>query len=128
MTALKIKKLLRKLPDWLVQCLNKEVVQTMNESGYYPDFQQFVKFINTESNVACHPVSSLHALYNGNTSINKPKAKVLATAVTDANSSAAPERKCEYCHENGHLIFKCKQFLEQTVDKGEILSRAITYA
>ncbi|XP_060575232.1 uncharacterized protein LOC132732747 [Ruditapes philippinarum] len=56
------RKLLVKLPEWVVTRWNRSVVQWKDRFGSFPPFSEFVKFIASEAKVACDPVTSLQSL------------------------------------------------------------------
>ena len=56
------RKLLMKLPDWLVVKWSRKVVQWRREWGTFPSFSIFTDFVKEEAIVACDSVSSLQYL------------------------------------------------------------------
>ncbi len=62
------RRLLSKLPDWAAARWNHKVTQTPDDTGNYPGFEEFVKYVRKEARVACNPISSLHALKGAETS------------------------------------------------------------
>lgn len=56
------RKLLPKLPAWLVTRWNRTVVQWKEEKSLFPPFEEFVKFVVKEARIACDPVTSLQSL------------------------------------------------------------------
>lgn len=56
------RKLLVKLPEWVVTRWNRSVVQWKGKFSSFPPFSDFVKFIANEAKVACDPVTSLQSL------------------------------------------------------------------
>ncbi len=55
-------KLLHKLPDWISARWNRQVTKTLMEGGEFPSFSAFASFLSLEAEVACNPVTSIHAL------------------------------------------------------------------
>jgi len=64
-------KRIQKLPDWLAARWNRHVTITLIESREFPTFEDFTKFMSLEAEIACNPVTSLHALYSSNSSYDK---------------------------------------------------------
>ena len=56
------KKLLTKLPEWLVSRWNREATRKMKEEKNYPDFKTFTTFISAEADLLCNPISSCHVV------------------------------------------------------------------
>ena len=57
------RKLLRKLPEWVVKNIwSRKVASHRKEFGAYPDFVCFVNFIQQEADIACDPITSVYAL------------------------------------------------------------------
>lgn len=55
-------RILLKLPDWLVSRWNRKAKEMRQTNGDYPAFQTFVKFMSTEADLACDPITSIQAL------------------------------------------------------------------
>ncbi len=51
-------KLLKKLPDWITRRWSRVVTERLDESGEYPSFSCFTRFIQKEARIACNPVAS----------------------------------------------------------------------
>ena len=56
------RKLLSKLPDWIVSRWERTASQWKDTKGEYPPFKNFVEFMTQESKIACDPVISLQFL------------------------------------------------------------------
>ena len=56
------KKLLQKLPDWVVNRWSRIVSMSRKEKGKFLSFAQFVDFISEEAGIASDPVTSLESL------------------------------------------------------------------
>ena len=55
-------KLLKKLPDWVVNRWSRIASTSRKVDGVYIFFKQFAEFINEEASIACDPVTSLGSL------------------------------------------------------------------
>lgn len=51
------RKMVRKLPEWKAIKWNHKVQSNPDSSGNYPNFGQFVDFVNKEARIACNPMS-----------------------------------------------------------------------
>ena len=56
------RKMLSKLPDWLVSRWNRQVAQRKEQKSEFPTFKDFVEFIGKEAKIACDPVTSPQSL------------------------------------------------------------------
>jgi hypothetical protein len=56
------RRILSKLPDWLIAGWNRKVVDEEEDKNQFPSFSQFVKFLTREVKIACNPVTSLQSL------------------------------------------------------------------
>lgn len=56
------RKLLAKLPDWIVSRWGRTATKWKDTKKEYPPFKNFVEFIACEAKIACDPVTSLQSL------------------------------------------------------------------
>ncbi len=56
------KKMLQKLPDWLVTRWARVVSTYKENNGIFPPFREFASFMKKEARIACDPVTSLQAV------------------------------------------------------------------
>lgn len=68
-------KLLHKLPDWINTRWNRHVTKTLMGGGEFPSFSEFASFLSLEAEVACNPVTSIHALCSTKTNNDKRNTK-----------------------------------------------------
>ncbi|XDV46694.1 hypothetical protein PO909_014534 [Leuciscus waleckii] len=74
------RKLLEKLPDWIVRKWSRIVVEQLDASGEYPIFEHFTKFVLKEARIACNPITS-SVLSSSSVDEKFPKrAKALSTS------------------------------------------------
>ncbi|XDV25278.1 hypothetical protein PO909_029222 [Leuciscus waleckii] len=110
------RKILSKLPDWLTARWNRKVIEVEEEENQFPSFSQFVKFLAREAKIACHSVTSLQSLKQGeaeNPKVQKHqsfRAKTLTTS-----SSEQTFTTCTFCKKTGHTLHKCRKFMEKAV-------------
>ena len=55
-------KLLKKLPDWVVNRWSRIASTSRKVDGMYPSFKRFAELINEEASITCDPVTSLGSL------------------------------------------------------------------
>ena len=113
------RKLLEKLPDWLVQRWSRIVA----DSKRYPLFETFVKFLTKEADIACNPITSLSQTVKDSSSRFKkrPTANTLAsnTSSSERNEAKKPERNesnrhCHMCQMKNHSLESCGHFKRKT--------------
>ncbi|XP_070556646.1 uncharacterized protein [Ptychodera flava] len=111
------RKMLQKLPDWVVTRWSRVVARVKKLTNTYPPFENFVGFIQEEADIACDPLTSLGSLRpstdkdqqgtsNGTTRKRKPGGHTLSTSskpTTDTES-------CQFCKKDGHPIQECEAF------------------
>lgn len=119
-------KLVHKLPDWAASRWNRLVTQSLNESQEFPSFKDFANFISTEAEVACNPITSLHALHSSEASserrnhrdLRRSKASVLTTrTVADIENQNNKRTKapCILCQDAKHQLHACFKFAEMSL-------------
>lgn len=118
------RKILSKLPDWLTARWNRKVVNMEEESNQFPSFSQFVRFLMKEAKIACNPVTSLQSLKQSD--VEKPKTqrqqslevKTLNTSSNEKTPTTISSEKnvtCIFCKKAGHILHKCRKFMEKAV-------------
>ena len=116
------KKLLCKLPDWLVTRWSRIVVEWKQKMRSFPPFNEFMNFVVKEADIACDPITSLQALRGNrpNEPANNAKygqrkeinAQSLATEVKEAPKALddSGQGRCVAC-KMPHELNDCKSFL-----------------
>ena len=118
------KKLLQKLPDWVVNRWSRIVSMSRKEKGKFPSFAQFADFISEEASFACDPVTSFESLKgmtqkDGNdqdksTPSDKkgrgPAARTLVSEVQDKET-------CFLCKKSNHALTECRIFGAKPVEE-----------
>ena len=56
------RKLLTKLPDWIISRWGRIVSHWREEKNVFPPFREFANFLSKEAKIACDPVTSLQSL------------------------------------------------------------------
>ena len=100
---------------------NRKVTEHLDERQSYPNFAEFVKFLQKEARIACNPITSLGVLKEisglrskgANPRVTKTTA--LSTSIENPGSEAQKETKtpdsrvCLYCQQT-HFIINCNLF------------------
>lgn len=68
-------KLVQRLPDWAAMHWNRQVTQVMESRQEFPNFQEFVTFMQMEAEIACNPITSIQALRAAESPAEKPHHK-----------------------------------------------------
>ncbi|XP_050413224.1 uncharacterized protein LOC126827753 [Patella vulgata] len=137
------KKLLKKLPDYLVSRWARIVHDWRIERMTFPPFVEFAKFIDKESNIACDPVTSLQQpgkelnqpdslRYNNKSSWSSDKSHFrrppgnVGSFATNSSENYIPSRSkvyenaprqpvCFFC-KDPHILDRCSVFLKKRID------------
>lgn len=118
-------RMMLKVPDWLAARWNCQVTKTLMDGREFPSFKDFTNFLSLEAEIACNPVTSLHALHSSNErkgakEFKGNKANVLSTqaAATENNSTINGKSKppCMWCKNDKHQLSKCADFQEQSLN------------
>ncbi|KAL4006146.1 hypothetical protein ACER0C_005859 [Sarotherodon galilaeus] len=119
-------KLLRKLPEWIVQRWSRIVVEELDKSQDYPNFARFTKFIQNEAKVVCNPVASPFLMSErASEERHVKRAKALSTTIQPKSppipvSTSRPKPPCLFCKEESHGIAKCPAFAAKTSDDKKV--------
>ena len=115
------RKLLQKLPDWLVQRWSRIATDTEQ----YPSFQTFVKFVSEEADIACNPITSLYQ--TDNKYKKRPMANTLASSTNVQASDVSKyegHSQCELCLKKNHSLHNCAHFKEkQPIERSEFIRK-----
>ena len=124
-------RMLFKLPDWLVTRWSRIVASWKATNHSFPPFNEFVKFVEKESNIACDPITSLQSLKiepNKTSKITRRHtgANTLSTEVTSTKKEHKPTIRtstdraipntCVFCEKPRHNINDCRQFLGKPLE------------
>lgn len=123
-------KLTQKVPDWLAARWNRQVSIALMEGRDFPTFEDFAKFVSVEAEIACNPITSLHALHSSsssyvkrNTNETKGNKVSVFSIQTNANtentrSNYGKERPpCMWCKDEKHQLSKCSKFKEKSIEE-----------
>ena len=120
------RKMLSKLPDWLVSRWGRKVSDWKEADRGFPPFSEFRNFIVKEANIACDPVTSLQSLREltkPETNPLRPKrienANSLLTEVNEDStkgSRALEVSKCAFC-DKIHNIDVCRLFQTKPMEE-----------
>ena len=121
-------RIISRLPDWMISKWNRLVFAAVKGNNDFPPFSRFVTFVEEEAQVACNPITSLHAV-NGldrTSSDNaqptadltkegrRGKARVLVTRGLSDRRSTAGRPSCLFCQKVGHTVSSCFSFSAKT--------------
>ena len=138
------RKLLRKLPEWVVNRWSRKVASHRKEFGAYPDFVCFVNFIQQEADIACDPITSVYSLnqneFKGrkstdartlstNTSAETPeKTPEKTPEETKVHTTTTSEVKCVLCSKS-HILDNCYKFQAMSSEEKKqlIMKRALCF-
>ncbi len=126
-------KMISKLPKWLSTRWARVVYKSREEEKKFPTFSKFVKFLVTESNIACDPVNIKVGRNNEETKkpfLPRQRAEIgtgrrnFATNSEEGNSNNGSPPKneitasnsCQLC-KGTHDLNSCKQFHEMDIQK-----------
>lgn len=134
------RKMLLKIPEWLVNRWSRLVAQWKEKEKQFPPFAEFVSYLEKEAKIACDPVTSLYSLrldqsrsntdktVNRTGSDRKPHWKG-RTLLTETNSNTKPvtspkveQKRCVLC-QKGHDIDNCFKFLEKPIEDRKSYAR-----
>ncbi|KAK7104060.1 uncharacterized protein [Littorina saxatilis] len=123
------KKLLQKLPDWIITKWGNVVAQHDTDGRSYPSFHCFTQFLASQAKVATRPVCSLQALKEdkGETKPSHPtkyrgpnRTAVSMATTTDQQvnhtqntpdvDSQSTRKLCVFCKQTNHFLPNCQTF------------------
>jgi hypothetical protein len=115
------RKLLQKLPDWIVTRWSRTVVKAKAISGKYPKFSDFANFIAAEAKIACDPMMSLASIRGSVDREEKDSqskqnkrgigASSFATATQPRSAKFnANSKSCHFCKKENHSLHDCRAF------------------
>ena len=133
------RKMLLKIPEWLVNRWNRLVSQYKEKEKQFPPFKEFVSFIEKEAKIACDPVTSLNSLRLDQIS-NMDKLHSYPkpsrghpwkghSLLTEGKGNLKPEvgprieqKRCSFCQKT-HDIDNCFKFLAKTLEERKAYAR-----
>ena len=111
------RKILKKLPDWIITRWSRIVARTKQDRSAYPSFAEFAHFIETEADIACDPIVSLESLRivpkkerPGTNYKRNVKAATFATETDRYDKNKDTSQACTFCNKGGHRINECRTF------------------
>ena len=138
------RKMLQKLPEWIVNRWNRQVTHWKEKEKRFPPFKVFMEFMTTEAEIACNPITSLQALRSDQSHGNSERADIhgerrsgrnpakgrsFATTVESEDTpvsfatSVAKENTvgCYLCHKKNHELDSCRIFLAKSIEERKAL-------
>ena len=123
------RKLLTKLPDWIVARWGRNATHWKETKGEYPPFKNFAEFIAQEAKIACDPLTSIQSLRGSSSQVfqktgYKQDKKSLESRsflseanITDKKGlSVSGKTYCELCKKS-HDLDQCRIFLAKSLKK-----------
>ncbi|XP_053381690.1 uncharacterized protein LOC123559085 [Mercenaria mercenaria] len=138
------RKMLARLPEWLVSRWNRVVVGHKESHNEFPPFQSFESFISKEAKIACNPVTSVQSIKGdmGNHGSEVPEKRIRAeqkpllkgrsflTGIDEGKnpSKGHPRRnfsdfQCFFCERPGHELDLCRKYLAKTLEERKSFAR-----
>lgn len=110
------RKILMKLPDWVVQRWRRKVNLFTNEKGRFPSFDYFVRFLFDESEIVNDPYTSFTSTKVESSKPNEGVRDKLGGSVQKRSvSHAAKTPNCLFCKGTDHWLSKCQSFIHLSI-------------
>lgn len=131
------RKLLTKLPDWIVSRWGRVVSRWKEDKSQFPPFKEFVEFMTKEATIACDPVTSLQSLkeisdnQKSNRTTNRQEKRSYGSrtflAEVEERDKKGPEHtkikvSCTLCNKS-HELDDCRAFLAKPLEERKIFAR-----
>ena len=131
------RKLLLKLPDWIVSRWGRKVADIKSSKRRFPNFSEFVRFLSNESDIANDPITSIGSLKGDHfvsksrdvksgsgASVGKHSRAFAASGGGQESGVSSVKKKCAHCSMNGHLVITCRAFARLSFpEKQEVVKR-----
>lgn len=110
------KKMLQKLPEWLGKRWVRYVTIHQQDTGAFPDFAKFCRFLAKEAKIACNPlILDLHTNVKHSQAKTEfwqnPRKSTLATQnhnhIESNSDNKTSSKQCLYCDMSNHATAKC---------------------
>ena len=121
------RKLLTKLPDWIVARWGRNATHWKETKGEYPPFKNFAEFIAQEAKIACDPLTSIQSLRGSSSQVfqktgykQDKKSFESRSFLSEANEtdqkglSVSGKTNCELCKKS-HDLDQCRIFLAKSL-------------
>ena len=116
------RKLLTKLPDWMIPQWGKIVSDTKERFGTFPTFRDFQRFVVKQADISCHPVTSFQALKQNSAPdttrfVRSTKPKQVSSS-SFSTSVDVPEYRgeCTLCKQK-HNVDSCFQLFSKSMEQ-----------
>ena len=125
------RKIVEKLPDWLIRRWNRQVTYSL-KNNKYPSFSSFCEFLTEEVVIACNPITSPYMIHTQEKEKReRSSVRVLNTQAVNRSSEQqqSPRRysslqnsntvwkSCTFCKQGDHSIHKCAHFESKSEDE-----------
>ena len=116
-----VSKLSLKLPEQILGRWEREAVTSRKKKGRYPTFQEFVSFVQSESDIINDPIIAASRMAqrkgNANPPVKDNKHPRTHVHMADSIPDDPPPAKCLFCKRPGHEISECRTFIKEEYDK-----------
>ena len=112
------KKLMSKLPDWLINRWGRTVVKWRREEGSFPPFSVFAEFVNEEAVIACDPITTSQMPTLKEKRQPSSNARSFSTGTQKQTDNATKGKRtlfCSFCKGEHHFA-KCTAFTSECLD------------
>ena len=110
-----------KLPDFLLHKWQQKCGKFKEEEERYPEFKEFARFVQRESDIANDPV--IHCHRTNQTSTTSRVTRTLASVTLDQieSDSSSTKKECAYCHsaKHDHYLPNCESFSKLPINERE---------
>ena len=103
-------RLIQKLPDWTASIWNRQVTQCLHNKKDFPSFKEFSEFVSIEAEIACNPITSLHALRSSDSNMNKRQYQETAIVHHTQAATDGDHQSCTLCQDGMHQLQDCSKF------------------
>ena len=114
------RRILLKLPEWIVTRWGRFVHRVKKDTGRFPPFGTFVEFLTEEAELATDPVTSLSAIAPVSvTPIEKRRGPRREASALNTRSEEATENQfeCIHCQSKSHDLDQCVKFTNLSADE-----------
>ena len=112
------RRILEKLPDWVVTRWARLVATNRQTHKAFPSFQKFVEFITQEADIACDPVTNLSN--RARHSVPRPDGRKVG--IGSFNTLSFPQLHCAFCKGN-HDLDTCKEYLTKPLEERKLFAQ-----
>jgi hypothetical protein len=109
-----LKRIINKLPDWMVHRWCRAVSRTKLDHGRYPRFEELVKFVTLEADIINDPVFGAGAPSLLPAKLSAPPLQATPAKKLSLATQSEVVATCEFCSLPSHAISQCDSFAKKT--------------